>query len=60
VRRVATDVAEDIEGDERVLNSISGHRDSATRRLIHQDRERPEVLKEAAIIRTKVRRGETT
>jgi hypothetical protein len=32
VRRAATDLAEDHEKDERVLNSITGHTDSATRR----------------------------
>jgi hypothetical protein len=58
VRRVASDEAEDVEHDERVLNSITGHRDSTTRRLVYQDRERPEVLKQAAITRAKVRRGE--
>lgn len=58
VRRVASDEAEDVEHDERVLNSITGHRDSTTRRLVYQDRERPEVLKKAAITRAKVRRGE--
>ena len=58
MRRVASDQAEDVEHDERVLNSITGHRDSTTRRLVYQDRDRPEVLKKAAITRTKVRRGE--
>lgn len=59
VRRVASDQAEDVEHDERVLNSITGHPDSTTRRLVYQDRDRPEVLKKAAITRTKVRRGES-
>jgi hypothetical protein len=57
VRRVASDEAEDVEHDERVLNSITGHRDSTTRRLVYQDRERPEVLKKAAITRAKVRQA---
>jgi hypothetical protein len=57
VRRIATDLAEDVESDERVLNSITGHRDSTTRRLVYQDQERPEVLNRAAITRAKVRRG---
>lgn len=55
VRRVATDVAEDYEKDERVLNSITGHRDSATRRLIYQQGERSTVLQQAAITREKIR-----
>jgi len=57
VRRIAADVAEDVEKDERVLNSITGHRDSATRRLVYQDRERPEVLNRAAQTRQAVRRS---
>jgi integrase len=55
VRRVATDVAEDVEKDERVLNSLSGHRDSSTRRLIYQNRERPEILTRAAEVRAIIR-----
>ena len=57
VRRIAADAAEDVEKDERVLNSITGHRDSTTRRLVYQDRERPEVLNKAAATRERVRRG---
>jgi integrase len=60
VRRTASDVAEDLEKDERVLNSISGHRNSTTRRLVYHDRERPEVLNRAAITRAKVRQGQST
>lgn len=56
VRRTATDLAEDIMKDERVLNSITGHRDSATRRT-YQDHERREILVRAAETREKVRRG---
>jgi hypothetical protein len=55
VRRIAADAAEDIEKDERVLNSITGHRDSYTRRMVYQDRERPEVLRQAARTRMAVR-----
>lgn len=55
VRRIATDAAEDVQKDERVLNSITGHRDSSTRRLVYQDRERPEVLSLAAKTRSAVR-----
>jgi hypothetical protein len=56
VRRIAADKAEDVEKDERVLNSITGHRDSTTRRMVYQDRERPEVLNRAAVTRDRVRR----
>ena len=57
VRRIAADAAADVEKAERVLNSITGHRDSTTRRLVYQDRERPEVLNKAAATRERVRRG---
>ena len=57
VRRIAADVAEDVEKDERVLNSITGHRDSTTRRLVYQDRERRAVLNKAAETRELVRRN---
>ena len=55
VRRGATDFAEDIEKDERVLNSLSGHTDSATRRKRHQAQHRPEVLAQAARLRDQLR-----
>lgn len=55
VRRIAADLAEDIEPDERVLNSITGHRDSATRRGVYQQNERPEVLSKAATTRERIR-----
>lgn len=58
VRRVATDLAEDFETDERVLNSLTGHRDSSTRRLVYQNRERPEVLNRASVTRMTLR-GQT-
>jgi hypothetical protein len=57
VRRVAADLAEDDTKDERVLNSITGHRDSATRRE-YQDPERFEILRRAAETRDRVRRGD--
>ncbi len=60
VRRVATDVAEDLVRDERVLNSLTGHRDSTTRRMIYQDHERKEVLVEAAKVRRAIRGRGTT
>ena len=55
VRRRATDVAEDVESDERVLNAVSAHRDSTTRRLVYQDRMRPELLDRTAQLRSKIR-----
>lgn len=58
VRRVATDLAENVEKDERVLNSITGHRDSTTRRLVYQDSERSDVLIRAAEVRAEVRGAE--
>jgi integrase len=57
VRRIAADVAEDVEKDERVLNSITGHRDSTRWRMVYQDRERPEMLNRAAKTRQAVRRS---
>jgi integrase len=55
VRRIATDVAEDIETDERVLNSITGHKDSAMRRAVYQHGNRPEILIRAAETRAEMR-----
>jgi integrase len=55
VRRIAADVAEHHEKDERVLNSLTGHRDSTTRQNIYQQRERPEVLAMAAQTRMAAR-----
>lgn len=55
IRRVSADVAEDRVKDERILNSLTGHRDSSTRRLVYQDHERPEILNEAAVVRTAIR-----
>jgi hypothetical protein len=59
VRRASTDLCEDVEQDERVLNAITGHKDSTVRRGVYQDGERPEVLKQAALTREKVRRRTT-
>ena len=56
VRRVAADLAEDVTKNERVLNSITGHTDSKTRRL-YQAPERLEILRGAAETRDKVRHG---
>lgn len=54
VKRIAADVAEDVETDERLLNAVSGHHDSKTRHG-YQQRERPEVLAGAARVRMDVR-----
>jgi hypothetical protein len=43
IRRKATDVYEDYESDERVLNDQTGHRNSETRRNAYQEREREEI-----------------
>jgi hypothetical protein len=37
LRRISTDLAEDVEKDDRVLNDTSGHEDSATRRKYQED-----------------------
>src|SRR5687768_1179809 len=57
VRRTATDLAEDIEKDQRVLNSLSGHSDSAIRRSVYQEKNRPEVLAQAAVTREELRKS---
>lgn len=43
LRRQATDLAPDFSQDARVLNSISGHADSATREQVYQDKENERV-----------------
>jgi hypothetical protein len=55
IRRIAADLAEDVEKDGRVLNSITGHTRDETRRLIYQDKERDELFAKAAITRGKAR-----
>jgi hypothetical protein len=57
VRRTATDLAEDVEQDDRVLNSLTGHQDSATRRKFYQQRNRPEILISASNARMKLRQA---
>jgi hypothetical protein len=57
VRRTATDLAEDVERDDRVLNSLTGHQDSATRRKFYQQRNRPEILISASNARVKLRQA---
>jgi hypothetical protein len=55
IRRIAADLAEDVEKDGRVLNSITGHTRDETRRLIYQDKERDELFAKAAITRARAR-----
>lgn len=52
LRRQATDLAPDFSQDARVLNSISGHADSATREQVYQDRENERVRARAAKTRS--------
>jgi integrase len=55
IRRKATDVYEDYESDERVLNDQTGHRNSETRRNAYQEREREEIRAKSAETRRRVR-----
>ena len=56
LRSQATDFAPEFAQDSRVLNSISGHADSATREQVHQDRENERVRAHAATARRSMRR----
>lgn len=55
LRRLGTDIAEDEENDQRVLNALTGHVDSATRRRHYQERERPKIRGQAARLRHRLR-----
>lgn len=55
IRRKAADIYEDYESDERVLNGLTGHRSSETRRKAYQEREREEIYARAAETRRRVR-----
>jgi hypothetical protein len=55
IRRKTTDVYEDYESDERVLNDQTGHRNSETRRNAYQEREREEIRAKSAETRRRVR-----
>jgi len=60
IRRRATDVYEDYEAvermlDERVLNDQTGHRSSETRREVYQEKEREEIRAKSARTRRRVR-----
>lgn len=54
VRRIAIDMAEDVNKDERVLNASSAHDHSSTRRG-YQEPERSKILIEAAMMKAEVR-----
>lgn len=53
LRRLGSDIAEDHETDERVLNDLTGH--STIRRRVYQDRERPRIKGRAARLRHRLR-----
>lgn len=55
IRRKATDVYEDYESDERVLNSVARHSSSDTRRKKYQQRNRDLILAKTAVTRRRVR-----
>jgi hypothetical protein len=55
LRRQATDLAPEFAADARVLNSISGHADSATRERIYQEKENERVRAKAAKARRSMR-----
>jgi hypothetical protein len=57
IRRKATDVYEDYESDERVLNSATGHTSSDTRRKKYQQRNRDVILAKTAVTQRRVRSG---
>lgn len=55
IRRKATDLYEDYETDERVLNDQTGHRSSDTRREVYQEKERELIRAKSAETRRRVR-----
>jgi hypothetical protein len=55
LRRQATDLAPEFADDARVLNSISGHADSAPRERIYQERGNERVRAKAAKARRSMR-----
>jgi hypothetical protein len=55
IRRRATDVYEDFEKDERVLNDQTGHKKSETRREVYQERDRETIRAKSAATRRRVR-----
>lgn len=55
IRRIAADLAEDVESDGRALNAITGHTSDETRRKIYQAKRRNEVLARATTARSAAR-----
>ena len=55
IRRRATDLYEDYEKDERVLNDQTGHKRSDTRREVYQERDRAAIRAKSAETRRRVR-----
>jgi len=56
LRRQATDLAPEFASDARVLNSLSGHLDSATRERVYQEKENERARARAAEARMRMRR----
>jgi integrase len=55
LRRQATDLAPEFEADARVLSTLSGHTDSATRERMYQEKQNERVRARAATTRRKMR-----
>jgi hypothetical protein len=55
IRRRATDIYEDYEKDERILNDQTGHKKSETRREVYQERDRETIRARSAETRRRVR-----
>ena len=55
IRRRATDIYEDYEKDERILNDQTGHKNSETRREVYQERDRETIRARSAETRRRVR-----
>jgi hypothetical protein len=56
LQRVLTDTAADESSDDRVLNALTGHKDSSTRKKFYMDMEREEDRAEAAVVRRRMRK----
>ena len=54
-RRVATDIAEDLDKDHRVLNALFGHTPEGTRRKKYQKKEREEIDVKVTHLRRRIR-----
>lgn len=55
VRRIAADLAEDVEADGRALNAITGHQSDEMRRRIYQQKRRDAVTAKASAARERAR-----